>query len=88
MLLSPRTANYVAALIRQGDKFDYLRWLKAVREEEAQATRVPAVFTSGEIIAAEMDRPIRTPDCRGARPISGPAFMTKTVPLKSNIPTT
>ena len=27
-LLSPRTANYIAALIREGDKFDYSKWLQ------------------------------------------------------------
>ena len=36
-LSSPRTANYVSALIREGDNFDYCRWLQEVREEEAQA---------------------------------------------------
>ena len=70
-LLSPRTANYVAALIRQGDKFDYLKWLQRVREEEAQAKQVPATFTSGEIIAAEIGNPIGTTDCRGASLNSG-----------------
>ena len=28
-LLSPRTADYVAALIREGDSFDYCKWLIA-----------------------------------------------------------
>ena len=36
-LLSPRTENYVAALIRQGDNFDYNKWLHRARDEEAQA---------------------------------------------------
>jgi hypothetical protein len=31
-LLSPRTVNYVAALSRDGDDFDYWRWLQQVRE--------------------------------------------------------
>jgi hypothetical protein len=47
-LLSPRTANYVAALIRQGDNFDYYKWLRNVREEEGQAKRIPATFTLGQ----------------------------------------
>jgi hypothetical protein len=38
--LSPRTANYVAALIRQGDNFDYFKWLQTVREEESQKARL------------------------------------------------
>ena len=33
-LLSPRTASYIDALIREGDKFDYSKWLQRVREEE------------------------------------------------------
>jgi hypothetical protein len=37
-LLSPRTADYVSALIREGDKFDYYRWLQQVRGEEARAS--------------------------------------------------
>jgi hypothetical protein len=39
--LTPRTANYVAALIREGDNFDYCRWLLQVREEKAQAKEYP-----------------------------------------------
>jgi hypothetical protein len=39
--LTPRTANYVAALIREGDNFDYCRWLHQVREEKAQAKEYP-----------------------------------------------
>jgi hypothetical protein len=50
-LLSPRTANYVAALIRQGDKFDYCKWLRRVREEEAKPTQVFAGAASGETVA-------------------------------------
>jgi hypothetical protein len=59
-LLSPRTAKYVAALIREGDDFDYYKWLKRVREEEAQASHVPTAFTSGELVAAGMGIPINT----------------------------
>jgi hypothetical protein len=36
-MLSARTADYVSALKREGDKFDYCRWLQQVRGEEAQA---------------------------------------------------
>ena len=79
-LLSPRTADYVAALTREGDKFDYSKWLQRVREEVAQAKRVPAAFTSVAPIAAEIGNSVSKSDCRGARPISGPSFMTKTVP--------
>jgi hypothetical protein len=40
-LLSPRTADYVAALIREGDSFDYCEWLEQVREKEARAKECP-----------------------------------------------
>ena len=43
-LLSPRTADYVSALIREGDNFDYYEWLQRVREEEAEAKQVPAAL--------------------------------------------
>ena len=60
-MLSPRTAKYVAALIREGDKFDYYGgWLKRVREEESQASHVPTAFSSGELVAAGMGIPINT----------------------------
>jgi hypothetical protein len=42
-LLSPRTAKYVDAMIREGDNFNYCMWLRRVREEEAQAKPVPAI---------------------------------------------
>jgi hypothetical protein len=80
-LLSPRTANYVAALIRQGDNFDYFKWLQKAREEEGQAKQISATFTSGKIIAPEIDPPIGTTDCRNASPNSGPAPMTRVAPL-------
>jgi hypothetical protein len=39
--MSPRTAKYIEAMVREGDNFDYDKWLKRVREEEAQAKQVP-----------------------------------------------
>src|SRR6266436_4500189 len=44
-MLTGRTAKYVEAMIREGDDFDYYRWLHQVREEEAQLKSV-AVSTS------------------------------------------
>jgi hypothetical protein len=51
-LLSPRTADYVSALIREGDKFDYYRWLQQVRGEEARASS--AGCPPSEPVATEM----------------------------------
>jgi hypothetical protein len=67
-LLSPRTANYVAALIREGDNFDFYKWLQKVREEQAQAKGRPQTITSGKIASVEIDSPIGTPVCRKASP--------------------
>jgi hypothetical protein len=30
--LTPRTANYVAALVREGDDFDYGKWLNCRKD--------------------------------------------------------
>ena len=53
-LLSPRTAKYVAALMREGDNFDYYKWLQRVRKEEDQEKQAAAAFTSGEMIPAKI----------------------------------
>jgi hypothetical protein len=79
-LLSPRTANYVAALIRQGDNFDYHKWLQSVREEEAQAKQVQATFTSGEIVAAKRGNPISAHGFWGALPSCAVTSRTALVP--------
>jgi hypothetical protein len=76
-LMSPRTPKYVEAMIREGDGFDYIRWLKSVREEEAQAKQAEATGTSGELAAAEIDRPISTPDSQAARPSLGAGPISK-----------
>jgi hypothetical protein len=79
--LSPRTAKYVATLMREGDNFDYYKWRQRVREEEAQAKQAAAAFTSGEMIPATIGNRSSTPGCRGARPASGPALMTRASPV-------
>jgi hypothetical protein len=56
--LTPRTANYVAALIREGDGFDYYKWLQRVRGREAQAKEcVQPVFPTNvpEVIKTPVD---------------------------------
>jgi hypothetical protein len=66
-LFSPRTANYVAALIRQGDKFDYYKWLQQVREEEDQAKRRSPTITE-RIVPEGIDAPVSRFDRREASP--------------------
>jgi hypothetical protein len=48
-LLSPRTADYVSALIREGDDFDYCEWLQRVRGEEARTKCTPSKLVDPEM---------------------------------------
>ena len=81
-MLSPRTAKYVEALIREGDDFDYRTWLRRVREEETKAKQVPATFSSGEIIAPEIGDLTNTPDRLDAWANSGSALQAiKSAPI-------
>jgi hypothetical protein len=64
---TPRIANYVAALIREGDNFDYCKWFEQVREKEAQAKEHPeAVFR--RIVPEEMGAAMGTFAGRKALP--------------------
>jgi hypothetical protein len=71
-LLSPKTMDYVAAMIREGDNFDYYKWLLQVREEEALAKEVQQTMTV-RIVPPEIDAPINAFDGREASP-SGKLF--------------
>jgi hypothetical protein len=66
-ILSARTAKYVEARVREGDNFDYRRWLRQVRGEEDQANQVPTVYSSGESVASELADLTATPDRLDAR---------------------
>jgi hypothetical protein len=75
-LMSPRTAKYVEAMIRQGDSFDYDNWLKKVREEEAQAKQLPAASGSGHAGAAgQIGNPVSKSAYRDALPRSAHALL-------------
>jgi hypothetical protein len=73
-LLSPRTAKYVEAMIREGDRFDYDNWLKRVRQEEAQAKQLSAPSTTGQAAIAQIKNRIRRSDNRHAWPRLAPAI--------------
>ena len=66
-MLTPRTAKYVEALNREGDQFDYCKWLQRVRDEEVQAKLVPAAISSGEPPVREIVNPTHTLDRGEAR---------------------
>ena len=78
-LMPPRTKKYFEATIREGDNFDYDKWLKRVREEEAQAKQAEVTGTSGELVAAEVNNPINRSDIRETRPSLGPRLIGKPV---------
>jgi hypothetical protein len=84
--MSPRTASYVAAMVREGDSFDYDKWLKRVREEEAQAKQAEAAETSRELAAVDIDRPIRTSDDQHIRPNPTLRLITKTILVPRALP--
>jgi hypothetical protein len=57
---SPRTAHYVAALMREGDNFDYCKWLQRVREEKAQAAKELRQANIEQIVSEEIGAPVST----------------------------
>jgi hypothetical protein len=57
-MLTGRTAKYVEAMIREGDDFDYSRWLRGVQQEDARLKSV-AVSTSALPIVAGPDHPAK-----------------------------
>jgi hypothetical protein len=81
-LMSPRTAKYVEAMIRQGDSFDYDSWLEKVREEEAQAKQLSAAFGSGQAGAAgQIGNPVSKSANRDTLPRSAQAVLSRTIPV-------
>jgi len=44
--MSPRTAKYVDAVIREGDNFDYIKWLVAARADAKSSDEREIVNTS------------------------------------------
>jgi hypothetical protein len=48
-----RTKKYAEAIIREGENFDYKKWLRQVQEEEAQAKRVAAASNFREPTVSE-----------------------------------
>jgi len=66
--MSPRTAKNVEAMIRGGDNFDYDKWLKDVREEEARAKQAQPTGTPGGPAPAQIAVQIKTFDDEHLRP--------------------
>jgi hypothetical protein len=83
-LMSPRTAKYVEAMIR--DDFDYDTWLKEVREEEIEAKQVEAAGTSGEEAAEKVDEPVCTLDDQHGRLVPPFRLVTQTARIPAAQP--
>jgi hypothetical protein len=67
-LMSTRTAQYVEALIREEDNFDYDQWLKRVRQEEAEANQRSVALNLGQG-ATKIGNPVKVPHVgRGTAP--------------------
>jgi hypothetical protein len=80
-LMPPRTAKYVEAIIREGDNFDYCKWLQRVREEEAQAKQPLAASASGELVSSQIGSRLGSPNNWAAQPSASAPLMIKTVPV-------
>ena len=68
VLFSPRTADYISSLIREGDEFDYCKWLQQVREEEAQSKQDLEGTASHRLAVAGTGNQAGTSGYRGAWP--------------------
>ena len=79
--MSPRTAKYVEEMIREGDSFDYNKWLQKVREEEAQAKQPLAASVSGELDSSQIGSRLGSPNNWAAQPSGSAPLMIKTVPV-------
>ena len=80
-LMSPRTAKYVEAIIREGDKFDFYKWLKGVREEEGQAKQVSTTSDSREATQGQSGNRPSTFDNPDAQLRAAPTSMGNLLPL-------
>jgi hypothetical protein len=77
-LLSPRTADYIAALIREGDNFDYSKWLQSVRLEEARTKCTPS-----KLVDPEMDNQAGTMAYHSTWPNS--LLLTRAAPIPKTL---
>jgi hypothetical protein len=81
-LVSPRTASYVAALIREGDSFDYSKWLQNVREKERRVRQTLVAGTSDELVCRELRNRGDVLERRDVWPTAGPVPTTRSAPTR------
>ena len=71
--MSLRTANFVEAMIRDGDDFDYSEWLKGARDERGKAERVSEPAVSPQATPPQNENRQGESDTRGGRVAPGVA---------------
>jgi hypothetical protein len=79
-LMSPRTAKYLEAMIREGDSFNFDKWLERARQEEAEAKQAKSTGSPGDEAAADIEKPLSTPH-QQTRPNSALQLMTNEIRL-------
>jgi len=77
-LLSPRTADYIAALVREGEDFDYSKWLQRVRGKEASTKCIPS-----KLVDPEMDNQAGASACNSTWPNS--LLLTRAAPIPKTL---
>jgi hypothetical protein len=79
--MSPRTVKYVEAMIREGNNFDYYKWLQRVCEEEGQPKQVSTTSASRQAASAQIGNRPSTFDNPDAPVRAAPTLMAKLLPL-------
>jgi hypothetical protein len=70
---SPRTADYVQALIREGDSFDYRKWLARVRAKESPSPPLGKLDgTSTDVGSGPSDIPAQARTVAGSNSVARP----------------
>ena len=79
--MSPRTAKYVEAIIREGDNFDYCKWLQRFRDEEVQAKQVSEASASPQAVPGQIGNRPSTFDNPDTSVRPAPRLMVNLRPL-------
>jgi hypothetical protein len=80
-LMSPRTFKYVEAMLREGDDFDYNRWLKGDHDEPVQANKFSAASASHRAGPGQLENRLSTFDSSHGSARAAPASMVAFLPL-------
>jgi hypothetical protein len=83
-----RTKKYAEALIREGENFDYWRWLRQVQEEEAQEKRAAAASNSQGPSASKPNDLGKTAQTPSPPRISPPVLKINNVQISRDQPNT